>query len=396
MSSNKKGNLLITQSGGPTHVINQSLAGVVEEALRLDAFDHIYGADHGMHGLMERRFIDLSRVPRRRWAAIRRTPGAALGTSRRKMKPADIDAAFDNLADLGVTCLVSIGGNDSAMNAHLLGEHAAEVGRGLTVMGVPKTVDNDLPETDHCPGYGSAARFLAMATMSTARDAEAMGRERPVTVVEAMGRNAGWLPLAAGLGKREERDAPHLIASPEDIVDEDRFIGMMEQAMCRWGFAVAAVAENAKGPDGPLGHDGEPEYTDEFGHAYYSSPAEYLARQIGKRLGVRVRFEKPGTIARTMAATLSKTDAAEAYLAGRMAVVHAVEGVTDKMVTLVRESDRPYRCGTGLAPLEAIAGKERMVPEGYVEPKTGLPTQAFADYARPLLGGPLPRFGRVA
>ena len=390
----RKGNLLVIQSGGPTHVINQSLAGVVAEASRSEAFGNIYGADHGMHGLMEGRFIDLARVPKNRWPSIARTPGASLGTSRRKMKPEDLPLALDQMRQLGVTCLVSIGGNDSAENAHLFGEQAAEAGYPLTVMGVPKTVDNDLPETDHCPGYGSAARFLALATMSTARDAEAMGRERPITVVEAMGRNAGWLPLAAGLGKREERDGPHVIVSPERPVDEDWFCGVMEQSMCRWGFAVAAVSETAKSSNGPLGQS-QPEFVDEFGHAYYPSPAEYLARLVGKRLRVRVRFEKPGTIARTMASTVSKTDATEAYVAGVMAVRHALAGEHDKMVTLVRQSDRPYRCGTGLAPLEAIAGKERLLPPGYADTELGLPTEAFRSYAEPLLGGRLPRFGRV-
>ena len=395
MAKRNLGNLLLVQSGGPTHVINQSLAGAVEEAMRAGRFDRVYGADHGMHGVMERKFFDLTAQPKGAWSAIARTPSAALGTARRKLSPEEMPQAMENLADLGVTCLIGIGGNDSAENAYELGQFAAAHGRNINVIGVPKTVDNDLTETDHCPGYGSAARFLALSTMSTARDAEAMGRERPITIIEAMGRNSGWLPLAAALGKREDRDAPHIVCTPERSINESRFLGMLEEAICKWGFAVAVVSENVKGPNGPLG-SGKAEYVDEFGHAYYPSPAEYLAKLAARRLKHRVRFEKPGTIARSMVATTSKVDAAEAYMVGREAARHAVKGRTGVMVTLVRTSEKPYRCDTGLAPLEAIAGKERLLPEGFVQDdETGLPTQAFYDYAMPLIGAPLPRFARL-
>ena len=395
MRNGHKGNLLVMQSGGPTHVINQSLAGVFKEAERSQAFERVLGTDHGVRGLLDGKFVDLSAQPKSVWSAIARTPGAALGTARRKLSSDDVPVVFEALQRHGVTCLVSIGGNDSAENAHRFYLEAEEKGYPLTVMGVPKTVDNDLPVTDHCPGFGSAARFLALATMSSARDAEAMGPDRPITVIEAMGRNAAWLAVSAGMGKREERDAPHAIVSPEATANEDRFMAMLEDAVNKFGFAVAVVAENAKGPDGrPLGNSGEPEFVDEFGHAYWRSPAEYLARQAGKRLKVRTRFEKPGTMARSMASTVSKSDAREAYMAGEAAIRYALDGENDKMVTLVRESWKPYRCSTGLAPLEAIAAKERLLPEGYSEPVTELPTRLFRDYAQPLMGGPLPRFGR--
>ena len=394
MPKGRKGSLLVLQSGGPTHVINQSLAGVFHEAERSGAFKRVLGADHGPRGLIDGKFIDLSAQSKAVWRAVARTPGSALGTARRKITDEDLPAVFEALQAHNVTCLISIGGNDSAENARLFSVEAQKRDYPLTVMAVPKTVDNDLPATDHCPGFGSAARYLALATMSTARDAEAMGVDRPILVMEAMGRNAAWLAVSAGMGKREERDAPHAIVSPERVVHEDRFLALLEEAMTKFGHAVAVVAENAKGPDGPLGAGGEPDFVDEFGHAYWPSPAHYLSRLASRRLKVRANFTKPGMLARSMAPTVSRVDAREARMVGEAAVRYALQGESGKMVTLVRAPEGPYQCGVGLAPLEAVAGKERLLPEGFSEPVTEFPTRLFRDYARPLMGGPLPRFGR--
>lgn len=205
-------------------------------------------------------------------------------------------------------------------------------------MVVPKTVDNDLPGTDHCPGYSSGARFVALATMGAGRDAESMGGASPVTILEVMGRNAGWLAVASALGKREERDAPHLICIPEKPLDEEDFISRMEEIYRRFGFAVAVVNENVRGSQGPLGHRGGPLYVDDFGHHYFQSPAQYLAGKVSQRLRVRARYERPGTIQRSLVSCISKVDAREAYLVGQMAVRYALEGATDMMVTLVRET----------------------------------------------------------
>ena len=393
--SGSKANLLVMQSGGPTHVLNQSLTGVFKEAEKSQAFDRILGADHGIRGLLNGTFFDLSAQPKSVWGAVARTPGAALGTARRKLKPGDMADAFATLQENNVSCLVSIGGNDSAENAHLFHLEAQKRDYPLAVIGVPKTIDNDLPATDHCPGFGSAARFLALATMSSARDAEAMGVDRPITIIEAMGRNAAWLAVASGMGKREERDAPHAIVSPETKIGEDRIFAMLEQSMNKFGYAVAVVAENAKDLDGaPLGHSGEPEFVDEFGHPYWPSSADYIAREAGKRFKVRTRFERPGSMARSMAFTISKLDAREAYMVGAAAIHYLLNGATDQMVTLIRESCQTYRCTPGLAPLETIAGAERLLPAGYSEPLTEFPTRLFREYAEPLMGGPLPRFGR--
>ncbi len=394
MPRRTRGRALIVQSGGPTPVINRSLAGLVLEALERDAFDGILGAVRGWDGLLAGDLIDLARQPRRLWPAIARMPGAALGSSRRNLAPAHVDGALAVLRRHDVRFLFSIGGNDSAENAHRLAEAARASGQPLAVVGVPKTVDNDLPETDHCPGYGSAARFIALATLGAGRDAEALSAAAPVTVLEVMGRNAGWLAAASALVRRDERDAPHAVCTPERPVDEGRLLAAIEEAVRRFGYAVAVVAETVRGPRGPLAASGAPDQVDEFGHAYYPSPGAYLARRLAQRLKVRVRFEKPGTIQRSMVACVSRTDAAEAELVGRVAVGHALAGRSDCMVTLVREQERPYRCGTGLAPLDAIAGRERLLPEAFLDTATGLPNEAFIDYARPLVG-PLPRVARL-
>ena len=218
-------------------MINRTLVGVVREATDRDAFSSILGAVHGFIGLLDERFVDLGRQSPSRLSAVARTPGAALGSARRKLDPGQARDAVEALHRHGVTSLVGIGGNDSAENLLLIEAAARASGRDLSVMAAPKTVDNDLPETDHCPGYGSAARFLALATMSAARDAEALAHDAPITVIEVMGRNAGWLAAAAGPAKREERDAPHLVCVPELPVDEDRFVAGIEGALSRWGLA---------------------------------------------------------------------------------------------------------------------------------------------------------------
>jgi 6-phosphofructokinase 1 len=392
MAAAPRGKLLVLQSGGPTAVINRSLVGIVREAAGRNAFSGILGAVHGFVGVLEERFVDLGRQSPSRLSLVARTPGAALGSARRKLDPVQERQALDALHRHGVTTVVGIGGNDSAENLLRIEAAARDSGRDLSVVAVPKTVDNDLPETDHCPGYGSAARFVALATMSSARDAEALAYDAPITVIEVMGRNAGWLAAAAALARREERDAPHLVCVPELAVDEDRFVEAIQGAVARWGFAVAVVGENVRGPKGPLG-GGTPDRVDEFGHPYHLSPARHLGRLTECRLGVRVRVEAPGTIQRTM--TVSQVDAAEAETAGRAAVVAALGGESGKMVTLVRESGSPYRCSTGLAPLALVAGKERYLPKSFMDAAAGLPTEAFLEYARPLIGGPLPRFTRL-
>ena len=389
-------NLLVMQSGGSTPVLNRSLRGIVAEAEETSAFEKILGARHAMDGVVEGQLVDLGRYGKTWWRRTAATPGGVLGSSRRGLRDEDATAVVATLRDNDVRYLFTIGGNDSAENSRRAAEHARLAGIDLTVINVPKTIDNDLVLTDHTPGYGSTARFVALAAMGAGRDAETMGPAAPVAIIEVMGRDAGWLAASAALARREERDAPHLIALPEVPIDVDRLLGGLEDACRRYGFAVAVVAENARGPDGPLGDERTPSRVDDFGHAYYEGPARYLAALAERRLGVRVRAEKPGTIQRSMAECVSTTDAVEAEMAGRAAVRYALEGATDQMVTLVRDEGETYSCHTGLAPLAEVAGKVRTMPPRYLDPDSHAVTDAFLRYARPLIGEPLPRFERLS
>ena len=384
------------QSGGSTPVFNRSLFGVVSEAMASDQIGEIYGAAHGLDGLLARRLIDLRRQTRAEWNRTARTPGGALGSTRRKLSAEDIPPVLRILAEKDVRWCFMIGGNDSAETARALAAESLAAGRPLGVIHVPKTIDNDLAETDHSPGYGSAARFVALATMGASRDAETMGAASPVTIIEVMGRDAGWLAAAAALGRREERDAPHAICIPEAPVDEGLFLTIIESAYRRFGFAVAVVAENARGDDGVLGSEQEPWYVDEFGHPYYEGAGRYLAALAGRRLNVRVRYERPGSIQRSMAAAVSGTDAREAEMVGRAAVRYALGGASEGMVALVRGDGKEYGCTTDIVPLEKVAGKVRRMPDGYIDRTAYGVTGAFMEYARPLIGGPLPRFGRLS
>ncbi len=392
-----KQNILIMQSGGCTPVLNRSLFGIVREAqAHPDSFGKIYGARYGMEGMLAGDLIDLRRTPTAEWQRIAHTPGAVLGSTRRKLRDEDVQPILNTLRKHNIGCWFIIGGNDSATTGHDIGQAADADRLPLSVINIPKTIDNDIVLTDHSPGYGSAARFVALATMGAAWDAEAMGIAAPVTIIEVMGRDAGWLAAASAFAKRDERDAPHFIGVPEIPLDETRFLDCIENAYRKYGFAVAVIAENIRTPEGkPIGEQGEPYYTDDFGHPYYDGPSRYLAMQVSRRLGVRARHEKPGTIQRSMMACVSHTDAQEAETAGRAAVRHAMAGERDIIVTLERVPGDEYACTTGTAPLQAVGGKVKRMPDNYLDPDNHFVTQAFLDYARPLLGDDLPRYGRL-
>jgi 6-phosphofructokinase len=390
-------NILIMQSGGGTPVLNRSLFGLVQEALsHPDEFGEIYGARYGMEGVLSSDLIDLSRTPADEWQRIAHTPGAVLGSTRRKLHDEDVQPILNTLRKHNIGGWFIIGGNDSATTGHSVGQAAEAAGLPLSVINVPKTIDNDLVLTDHSPGYGSAARFVALATMGAGRDAESMGIAAPITIIEVMGRDAGWLAAASAFAKREERDAPHYIGVPELPLDETRFLDCIEDAYRKYGFAVAVIAENIRTPEGtPIGEQGEPWHVDDFGHPYYDGPSRHLAALVSGRLGVRTRYEKPGTIQRSMMACVSHSDAQEAEMAGRAAVRSAIAGERDIIITLERAPGGDYDCTTGTAPLAAVGSKVKRMPPDYLDPVNHFVTRSFLDYARPLLGDPLPHYGRL-
>jgi 6-phosphofructokinase 1 len=387
----------VLQSGGCTPVLNRSLYGVVNAALRSDARAGVFGARHGIEGLVRNELIDLGQVSRAAWARIAKSPAASLGTTRHSPTDSEIGAVLRDLRRRRIMNLIIIGGNDSAATGDRIAAAAEASSFPLQVVNVPKTIDNDLVMTDHTPGYGSAARFVALATLGAGLDAAAMSGAAPITVIEVMGRDAGWLAASAALVKTDERDAPHVIGMPEVEIDEDRFTGLIEDACRKYGSAVAVIAENARGIGGKvLGGSGKPEWVDSFGHEYHASPARYLARMLAQRLKVRVRDEKPGTIQRSFMPAVSEVDAREAEEAGRSAVRLALQGQSRVMVTLDRAPGPKYVCVTGVAPLSKVAGAVRRMPDEYIDRDRYFVTDAFIDYARPLVGTRLPRAERLA
>ena len=329
-----------------------------------------------------------------RWLSVADAPGAAIGSTRRRLREDDVRPVFEYLDHLDIGYWFIIGGNDSADTGHTLHLKARDIGYDLTVVNVPKTIDNDLALTDHCPGFGSAARFVSMAVMGSGLDAEAMRGASPITIFEVMGRDAGWLAASAALAKREERDAPHLICVPEVPIDEVAFVSKIEDAYTRHGFALAVVSENARSVEGVLGAGTEPMFIDDFGHEYHDGPARYLAALVSRHLRVRARYEKPGTIQRSFIGALSEADAREAELVGRAAVIAAQDGLRDVMITLERQDGPEYRCTTGTAPLGDVAGKVRRMPPDFLSPDGWSVSQTFLDYASPLVG-PLPHHDRL-
>ena len=390
----RRGHLVVGQSGGATAVINASLAGVVRAALGEDVIDGIYGARHGIEGVLNGDLLDLRRQPTAVWERIAATPSAALGSCRYKLRPGDAERAVERLRDLGVRYFAYIGGNDSADTAHQLAAAAQTLDYDLRVICVPKTIDNDLPQTDHCPGYGSAGRFLALATMDSALCTAAMPDHYAVKLIEVMGRDAGWLAATTALGKVRDDDPPHLIYFPERPLSPQRFLDDVARVHAQYGYVVAVVAETVKDEQGrslgALGSQG----VDAFGHPLLSGAAQYLVSLVSAELGLRARFDKPGDLQRMSSACVSASDRAEAELVGSAAVRALVGGESDQMVTLLREPGPVYACTTGLAPLERVANQQRPFPAEFMAAGGLGVTAAFHAYARPLVGD-LPQYPRL-
>jgi len=390
------GNLLVGQSGGATAVINASLVGVIEAARDAGTIGSVIGMQHAIEGLLGEELLDLGRQSAELLGLIRRTPSAALGTGRHKLRDAELDRALALFRRHNIRYFIYIGGNDSADTAHRLHDHARAQGYDLRVIAVPKTIDNDLPYTDHCPGYGSIARFLALTVRDAGRDVESSPQLYPVKIVEVMGRNAGWVAAACALAREDERDAPQLIFLPErPPASMETLLSEIGAAVTRHGFCVAIVPETLRDTAGePLG--GERGFTDAFGHQYHPGLAPLLTERIKEALGLRARYDKPGTMARMAMLAISEADLAEAEAAGREAVRRVLAGESDRMITIERLSDDPYTVGYGAVSLDRIANTERLLPDEFIGADGRSVTAAFRRYALPLLGAPLPAYGRFA
>lgn len=384
-------NLVVFQSGGVTAVINASLVGVIREATRYAEIGRVIGSRQGIEGLRLGNVIDLTGVPTALLDHIRNTPSAALTSTRYKPTEADITSALDALERLDVGYVCPIGGNDSADTAHRL--HLAARGRGLDIrfVAVPKTIDNDLPDTDHTPGYGSVARAVARMTRDTAYDTAGLP-VFPVKILEVMGRDAGWVAAATALAQESPEDAPHLIYLPERPPTVPQMLDEIAAVVAHIGWCVAVVPETLRDVAGQsIG--GEATYVDPFGHPYPASPAAALCALLGRERGIRARFDKPGSIARMQPAPL---DQDEAEACGREAVRRAVAGESDRMVTIERIADAPYAVRYGTTPLENVANTARHLPDAFIRADGRGVTDAFRNYALPLLGpDPFPAYGTL-
>jgi len=355
----------------------------------------IYGMVHGIEGLLKEDIIDLREESADLWPRLLVTPSAALGSCRYKLLEDDPERAVAILRRYNIPYMLYIGGNDSADTAHRLDEAARHLGYDLQTISVPKTIDNDLPFTDHCPGYGSAARFIALATIDSTMNTISIPWHYPVKVIETMGRDAGWLAASSALGKRHEIDPPHIILMPEHAFNVERFLEQVEAIYRGLGYVIVVAAETIRDEHGqPLGVIGQAG-TDAFQHPLLSGAAQYLVELVMQHLRLRARFDRPGDLQRMASNSVSRIDRDEAYLVGQMGVRALLEGESDKMVTLTRHTEPAYSCSTGLVELAKVANVQKLMPAAYLDESKTMVTQAFYDYALPLIGEPLPQHAKM-
>ncbi|MGA2975473.1 MAG: 6-phosphofructokinase [Spirochaetia bacterium] len=384
-----KGNCIVAQSGGPTAVINASACGVIQEALAHSEITGVYAAHNGILGVLNGEIFDLRQESRKTIEGLKTSPSAALGSCRYKVKSdADYAKILDVFTAHDIRYFFYIGGNDSMDTADKVARLAAQRGYEFRAMGVPKTIDNDLAFTDHCPGYGSVIKYLATMVMEAGRDTEAIYTTDTVNVIEAMGRNAGWIAAGTALARRNNEDAPHVILLPEVPFDKEAFKAKVRSYLDTIHRCVIVVSEGTKNPDGAYISEQKGDFArDAFGHTQLGGAAQYIKSLVETEVKVKARFAIPSTIQRNGIHWASLTDSREAYLVGRQAVIHAVKGVSGKMVTLERSPHRPYRCATGLADLAQVANGEKYFPKEWITPDGFFVTRDFFDYALPLIQG---------
>ena len=394
MSDASANNLLLVQGGGPTAVMNRSLVGVITAAPEDRRIGALLGARFGMKGLLQSEFIDLRAQPDAAIDGLRHTPGAALGSSRQSLAPGDDERILAVLRAHGVRYLMCQGGNGTMTMARRVQRAAIEAGHPLHVIGVPKTIDNDLPETDRCPGFGSAARFVAQSVRDVGMDVRAL--PTPVSIFETMGRSAGWLTAASVLARDGADDAPHLVYVAERAFDAERFVNDVDEVLRRRGWVVACVTEglvDASGEPVSMAHGST--QRDAFGRALPGDVGSYLAGLVQQRLGVAARSEKPGLCGRSSIAHVSSTDQKDAEAVGHAAVSAALNGQRGEMITLMPRQSAEEPARTGLVSLDLVADAERTLPTEWINEAGNDMTPAFARYAQPLIGGELMRYARL-
>lgn len=374
-------NMLIIHGGAPTAVINASLYGAVTEAMADSRVDRVYGALYGTAGVLKEEFVELSAKPKEELDRLLYTPGSAIGTSRTPLEDADYEKMAEILLKRGIRYALFTGGNGSMDTCRRFQRACA--GKDIFVAGIPKTIDNDIAAIDHAPGYGSAVNFIVNCVSEIAQDVRSLPIH--VCIIEAMGRDTGWIAAASALARKKSGDAPDLIYFPERPFDEEDFLRRAEALYRQKGGVVVVVSEGLKRADGvpvapPIFKAGRA--------VYYSDVSSYLANLIVKRLGIKARSEKPGIWGRASAQTQSALDRAEAVAMGALAARAALGGKTGVMAGLIRESDEPYRCREALLPIDDTVLKERTLPDCFIAANGCDVTDEFIKWCSPLLDVP--------
>ncbi|MBQ7375967.1 MAG: 6-phosphofructokinase [Clostridia bacterium] len=392
------GNAIVGQSGGPTAAINATLAGVIKGALECDAINTLYGMRNGIEGMLGERMIDLSKRfdGGNDLDALIHTPAAALGSCRKKLPNPESDKAediaffekvFEIFEKYDIRYFFYIGGNDSMDTVAKLSRYAEKKSYEIRVMGVPKTIDNDLVATDHTPGFGSAAKFVSTVITEIVRDC-AVYTTKAVTIVEVMGRDAGWLTASAGIGKYVGIDAPDLVYLPERDFSMDEFFSSLEKAFEKHPNIVVAVSEGIRFADGRyVGEGTQSGSTDVFGHKYLAGTAKALELAVKEKFGCKVRSIELNLPQRCASHLASKTDLDESVAVGAYAVERAADGESGEMVLFLRVSEKPYEVKLGAKKVSEIANAVRKVPDEYINAEGNHITAACADYILPLIAG---------
>ena len=403
------GSCIFGQSGGPTAVINASAYGVIKTALESDAITKVYGAAHGIKGVLSDELFDMGEEEDYELKLLLNTPSSELGSCRYKIADPDEDESdyikiLETFKKYNVRYFFYNGGNDSMDTCNKISRYMERVGYECRVIGIPKTIDNDLFGTDHCPGFGSAAKFIATTCMEIDKDTDVYDTEM-VTVVEIMGRHAGWLTASAALATEYGHGCgPDLIYLPERDFDLDRFTEDVRKVLKQKHNVLVAVSEGVHYADGSFVSEAKTSATDGFGHAQLGGLAARLADVVKQKTGAKVRGIELSLLQRCGAHLASETDIEEAVMAGRAAVENAVAGITDKMVAFERGTvNGRYACKTKLLPLTEVANAEKKVPQEWINAEGNGVTHDFIDYALPLIQGEpklpkedsLPRFAKL-
>lgn len=406
--SELRGNAIFGQSGGPTSVINSSAAGVITEALKQKGvIEKVYGAANGIVGILHENFFDMGQEDPEELMLLKTTPSSALGSCRYKLADAEVDDTdYKRILEVfkayNIRYFFYNGGNDSMDTCNKISKYLQKAGYECRVMGVPKTIDNDLFGTDHCPGFASAAKYIATSIMEVYLDARVYDIGM-ITFIEIMGRNAGWLTAASALAGYKGY-GPDLIYLPEVDFDLEKMTEDVERIYKQTGKVIVAVSEGVKTKEGKFIPElvGEVK-VDAFGHKQMGGTASVLANYITQKINCKVRAIELSLLQRCAAHCASKTDVEESFLSGQTAVQAAVRGETDKMVAFKRAAGKEYKCEIVLLPLDQVANTEKRVPAEWITPAGNYVTDDFVKYALPLIAGEssspkedgLPRFARL-